>query len=307
VDNAEASAAPIEKTSRFALDLPPRAFQHALCNPPTDTLCKGDTMNLWKTTTSLLAALLVCAAGSLATSADEDPKAPPVPKPADPGTLVVIDSAGKEQKLKSWKIKAGTARLKWLAPAEKAPPAKEGKEDKDEKPAPKAPKIAPAGTEFFPLRPQTNIHFAAGVVTYIPLDRLRSLDFDSESRTVTARVATSPKAEEDILLTGSTRAEEINRLTIEAEIDLGEAGVAAITYQGGVARGSIRGVRFPAPKVEAVKNAGRPAVVLSNDKGEKGTHKVTDLTPLYRLKGGAEKLLPTLMFKRTLKIDVSKI
>src|SRR5712692_1347230 len=39
------------------------------------------------------------------------------PKPAEGGTLVVIDSAGKEQKLKTWKFVHGTQRLAWLAPA----------------------------------------------------------------------------------------------------------------------------------------------------------------------------------------------
>src|SRR5438132_6039566 len=90
-------------------------------------------MNLPKTS-SLLAALLVSAAGALALSADEAPKAPPAPKPADPGTLVVIDSAGKEQKIKAWTFKAGTTRLKWLAEG-KAPPAKEVKQDKEARPA----------------------------------------------------------------------------------------------------------------------------------------------------------------------------
>src|SRR4051812_23499444 len=37
------------------------------------------------------------------------------PNPAEPGTLVVIDAAGKEQKIKAWKFTAGVRALGWLA------------------------------------------------------------------------------------------------------------------------------------------------------------------------------------------------
>ena len=41
-------------------------------------------------------------------------------------------------------------------------------------------------------------------------------------------------------------------------------------------------------------------------KDKKTTHKVADLQPLYRTAGG-EQLSPVLWFKKTLKVDVSKI
>ena len=74
-----------------------------------------------------LAVLLVGGLG-LISQADD------APKPAETGTLVVIDAAGKEQKLKSWKFVAGVQRMSWLAP-EKA----EEKPDKDPTPAKGAP------------------------------------------------------------------------------------------------------------------------------------------------------------------------
>src|SRR5262249_59558034 len=53
-------------------------------------------------------------------------------QPAE-GTLVVIDAAGKEQKLKAWKFVAGTRPLSWLG----ATPARDGDDkepDKNDKP-----------------------------------------------------------------------------------------------------------------------------------------------------------------------------
>jgi hypothetical protein len=46
--------------------------------------------------------------------------------------------------------------------------------------------------------------------------------------------------------------------------------------------------------------------VVTQDKSIKRVHKVRDLTPLYRV-GRAEKLVATLMFKKTLKLDTGKI
>src|SRR5262249_53884203 len=117
---------------------------------------------------------------------------------------------------------------------------------------------------------------------------------------------TGPKAEDDVTLTGTTAYKGINKLTLEADVDKGDAGIASLTYQGGVPRGNIKEVRFAAPKVQAEK-AGRPAFVVTADKEVKKTIKVSDLQPLYRLASGREKVLPTLMFKKTLKVDVSKV
>src|SRR5262249_27056583 len=52
---------------------------------------------------------------------------------------------------------------------------------------------------------------------------------------------------------------------------------------------------------------GRPAVVVSADGTLKRTHVVHDLLPLYQLASEEDRLVPTLMFKKTLKIDVAHI
>ena len=240
--------------------------------------------------------LLPAALAVWAVAADE------APKPAEPGTLVILDAAGKEQKLKTWKFTTGTRRLGWLAPAGEKAPDKGPAGEKDVAPRRKP----PAGPEALELRAEMKIEYVEGVLTLVPLDRLRSLDYDNDKETVTARVATGAKPDADEVLTGTTKYRRINKLVLEAEVDRGEQGVAEIKFLGGLPRG-IRGVRFPPPKAPAAAPAGRPAVVVSADGDAKTTHKVADLLPLYQLADGSERLLPTLMFRKTLKLDVAKI
>jgi hypothetical protein len=241
----------------------------------------------------LSAGFLACGAVCMSL-ADEPPKA------AEPGTLLVIDPAGKEQKLKSWTYVAGTRHLAFLAPADKEP------EPPKDKPAKDKPKPA-AGPEALEFREETSTVYADGILTLIPLDRLRSIDYDIEKETVTARVATGPKADDDVKLTGLTKFLRINKIIIEAEVDKGDLGLAEVKFLGGVQKGGIKGIRFPTPKVEAAAAGGRPAVVTSLDRTGKATHKVTDLLPLYRVSETREQTAPLLFFKKTLKIDVAKI
>src|SRR5438105_151504 len=104
-----------------------------------------------KWTTLLGVALLGLAAWG-ATAADE-------PAKADGEPLIVLDSTGKEQKLKAWKITAGTRHLAWLAPAEKEADPKD-KPDPKENPrtAQKAPpkSKAPAGPEALEFREENS-------------------------------------------------------------------------------------------------------------------------------------------------------
>lgn len=231
----------------------------------------------------------------LALAADKEP-AKDAPRPADGGALVVIDAAGKEQKLKSWKIVGGTRRLGWLAPAGPAP-KKAAPKDDDEK-------AAPAGPEALAFREGEEIHFVEGVLTLVPLDRVRSVDYDGEKETVTAKVVVPGGGEESLV--GSTKYKGINKLALEAEIDKGDLGVAEVRYSGGGPKG-IRGIRFPGTGAPAAGPAGRSATVTSIDGMTKSTHKVSDLMPLYRFDDGREKLVPTLFFRKTLKIDIGKV
>ena len=222
------------------------------------------------------------------------PAYPPVEKAAESkaGAIVLVDAAGKEHKVTGYRITAGTRRLGWLAPAKSAP---KGKRSGTEE-----------GPEAFVVRDDASVRFLEGVVTLVPLLQLRAVRFDAEKSTMTAVVAVSAKADADVSLSGTTKFKGINKLVLEAEVDKGDAGVATLTYQGGVAKGGIRSVTFPAPEVEAGK-AGRPAVVVSVDDDVKKTHEVSDLMALYRLPDGGERALPILLFKKTLKLDFAKI
>jgi hypothetical protein len=249
--------------------------------------------------------LMVGLGGWLSVQAEEPPK------PAEPGTLVVLDSAGKEQKLKAWTFLTGTRALAWLAPDK--PPEKKSDEEKEEtkKPAGKRrpaedEEAKPRGPLALVVRDETKIHFAEGVLTLVPLAQIRSIDFDNDKETMNVRVAVSDKPDADVVLTGTTAYKGINKLTLEADVDKGEAGVASLTYHGGVPKG-IKGVRFPPPKVPAEEKGSRPATVVTADKDVKRNHQVSDLLALYRFGPAQERLLPTVMFKKTLKVDLNKV
>ncbi len=244
---------------------------------------------------------LLAAAFTRQSPADEPKKADDTPKAVEQGTLVVIDSAGKELKLKTWKFTTGIRHLSWLAPA--APAKAPADKEKGARPAPKA-KLA--GPEALVMREDNGTLFADGVQTLVPLDRIRAIDFNAEKETMTVRVATSAKAEDDVTLTGPTGYKDINALSIDAEVDKGNLGVAEVHFSGGGAKG-IRGVRFPLPKFPAEVKDGRLAsITYAERKGKKHVANVTDLHALYRTEEG-ETLATTLFFKQTIKIDLAKI
>ena len=247
-------------------------------------------MGIRKTAALLVGLALV---GAVGRAADDDK-----PKPAEAGTLVIIDAAGKEQKLKSWKFKEGTRRLGWLAPIGDKPEPKDKDKGDDKEPRGKG-----AGPEALVLREDNSTNWKQGVVTLIPLAHIKSIAFDADRQKTTVRVATGPKAEDEVVLSGTTEYGD-NQVTIEAEVDKGDLGVAEVVYKGGVAKG-IKEIRFPPPKADAAA-AGRPALVTVADKKTKNNFKALDLQALYR-SDGAEKVLPTLMFKKTVKIDFAKV
>jgi len=242
---------------------------------------------------SLLA--LCCALAAISAPAADD-KA----EPAKSGPLLIVDGAGKEQKLKAWKFAQGTRHLTWLAPEEK-PPA----EPKDKPPPAKgAPKARPAiGPEALEFRDEQSTNFVDGILTLVPLDRIRSLEYDHDKQAVTLKVAVAGGSDES--LTGTTKFKGINKITIEAEVDKGDMGIAEIKFLGGVPKG-IRSLTFPNPKAAAEVKGNRPASVTIADK-QKVVRKVHNLKPLYRLPDGTERLLGTVMFKKTLKVDLDTV
>lgn len=235
------------------------------------------------------------------------------PQHGKDGPLLLVDGGGKEQKLTAWRFTNGTRHLTWLGEHKPADPKPEPKppEPKPEPPKGKAPAKAPApkakpavGPEALEFREEQSTNWADGIVTLVPLNRIRSLEYDDVKQTVTLKAATADK-DKDEVLTGSTKYKGVNKLGIEAEVDKGDMGVAEVKFQGGTAKG-IRGLTFPKPQGPAGGPAGRPASITVLDK-MKFTQKAVDLVPLYRLPDGSERAVPTLLFKKTLKVDLAKV
>jgi hypothetical protein len=227
------------------------------------------------------------------------PAAAPV-KPTEQGTLIVIDSNGKEQKLKTWKFTAGTRHLGWLAPLNEPKGSGSSKPDKGSK---SSDADTPVGPEYIELREENSTNLVEGILTLVPLEQIRAMDFDDTDEIVKITVATSDKADDDIVLKGSTGYKNINKWTIESQVDKGELGVAEIKFLAGVAKG-IKGIRFPSPKAPTAKDGGVSATITGTDQ-KKSEHKVKDVQALYALEGG-QKLASTLFFKATLKVDLGK-
>ncbi len=220
------------------------------------------------------------------------------PKPTDPGTLVLIDAAGKEQKLKTWKFSEGVRRLGWLAAPNKETKKDDAKDDK------KQPTKA-EGLEALEIREDNSTNWKIGVVTLVPLTRVKSIDYDIDKKTVVVHVALEGKGDMEEMLGGTTEYADSNRITIEAEVDKGDMGVLEEKYLGGSPKG-IRGIRFPAPKMDAAPIGGRPAVITVADKRGKHSFKVQDVQALYKSEAG-EKVLSVLVFKKSFKVEMSKI
>jgi hypothetical protein len=236
----------------------------------------------------MLLAASIIGLGAMGATADEPAKGADTAQ--DGGPLVVIDNVGKEMKLKTWKLTNGTRRLAWLGAAAKEADPPKGK---------------PTGPEALEFREENSTTFKEGILTLVPVDRLRELEFDNMKETVKLTAATGPKAEDTVTLTGLTKYVGINKITIEAEVDKGELGVAEVKLLGGVPKG-VNVVKFPGTAKIAAAAEGRGATVTTKDKSGKATHKVTDFQPLYRAAGG-ETLNSLVFFKKTLKIDVAKI
>jgi hypothetical protein len=212
------------------------------------------------------------------------------------GELIVIDNAGKERKLKQWKFVTGTRHLSWLAEPGQAPqPEVKGK-------AAVRKAVGPEALEFTEGK---TTPLQKPVLTLVPLAHIRSIDFDNDKKTVTLRVAKT--ADSDEVLHGVTGYVGINMVSVEAPADLGGLGEATLKFQGGVKQG-VRSIRFPSPKPLSPLPAGRVAEVIAATAG-KGKDKLSavDLQALYLYPDFSLRTSPTLLFQKTVKLDLSKI
>src|SRR5262249_13942981 len=116
----------------------------------------------------------------------------------------IIDGAGKEITPKNWRITAGTKKLDWVN----------------------------GSPDVMVFRETNSTGFRDGVLTFIPLDRLESLSYDTEKQTAKAKIVGIEQP-----LEGSIRYQGINQIVIEAEMDKGEAGTVELKYKGGALKG----------------------------------------------------------------------
>lgn len=215
----------------------------------------------------LLAGTIALASGSFAA---DPPKEGPQP--------VITDAGGKEVTLKKWKIVGGLRKLGWL----------------------------PDKIDAFEMREFGSTTYKEGVLTLVPMSRIESIRYEYDKETASVQLAGLEKP-----LQGTTKYKDINMIAIRAEVDQGASGVADLRFVGGLIKGGFKDVKFPgakAPDGPPAKGDLFSFLVVPDGKGKTGTV-VTALNVqgLYRFSDGSEKLLPWLMFKKTLKIELSDI
>ena len=214
----------------------------------------------------------------------------PAGEKGDTNVLTVIDRDSKEHKLKDWRFVTGTRKLSWLAPADKEPV--------------KGRKSPPAGPEVFVVS-EGEYFYKKRVLTFVPIESVRSFEFEPAEKKLTIRVVVGAKEEDDVKLEVVTGYENTNIFVVEAETDLGELGKATVRFQSTGNKG-VKSFRFSNPKPAAPLPQGRTGKIKQQDT-KLPTFRFVDLQPLYLTGGGQEKLLPHLYFKETVKVELAKI
>ena len=200
----------------------------------------------------------------------------------DSPLFVVPPTGGKEVKLTQWRFILGTRHLS--LPGD--PPVKSQPEK-------------PTGLEYLEFREDKSTTYQNGILTLVPLTSIRKIDYDHKMKRVALAVVNADGKEET--LTGSTKFVGINKVGLEAETVLEGLGAATVKFQGGSDKG-VHSIRFPSPK-PAVEAKGIASAIIAVDKTK---HTVQTLQPLYLIEGNY-RVLPYLMFKKTLKLDMDKI
>ncbi len=191
---------------------------------------------------------------------------------------LITDAGGKEVMLKKWKIVGGLRKLGWL----------------------------PDKIDAFEMREFGSTTYKDGVLTLVPMSRVESIRYEYDKETASVHLAGLDKP-----LQGTTKYKDINMIAIRAEVDQGASGVADLRFVGGLMKGGFKDVKFPgakAPDGPPPKGELFSFLVVPEGKGKSGTVATAlNVQGLYRFSDGSEKLLPWLMFKKTLKIELSDI
>ena len=156
-----------------------------------------------------------------------------------------------------------------------------------------------AGSEYLEFREEKSTTYQNGILTLIPVESIRTMDFDRDKKAVSVIVATAGDGADTLI--GSTKFLGINRFTIEGESILDGLGAASVKFHGGADKGPRS---FAFANAKPVAEAKGPVVdVIATDKVK---HSIRELQPLYVV-DGAHRALPYLMFKKTVKIDMDRI
>lgn len=205
------------------------------------------------------------------------------------GDWEVVYDGKTKFRLKDARFTAGTRQLSWLAADDKAATTKAK---------------GPAGPEYLEFREEQSTSYKDGIVTYIPVASLVSLEYDHDKRT--SRIAVKQAGETELTLIGSTRFVGINKFSLEgtalAKADVSVEGT--LQFQDGLMKTPVRGfVHHAAKPLEAP--SGRAALIVAQDK-EKSSHMVRNLMPLYKV-GAGQKRAAVLMFQKIGQIDIAKL
>ncbi len=211
----------------------------------------------------------------------------------DAGTLVVMDSAGKEIKLTKWKFVLGTRRLGWLGEPAKVV------EKKGKKAAP----VVPSGPEYLEFREDKTPAYDKDVTTFIPVSSLRKIDYDHDKKAIAVTYLAA--GDKELTLVGPSKFANINKFHIDGTVAPGNVSLAGeIKFQDGFLKAGIQGYRFPnAEPVPAPM--GRPAIIVVLDKA-RTVHRVNDPVPIYKV-GTDWRAVPELVFQKTVKVPFDKV
>ncbi|MBI2806748.1 MAG: hypothetical protein HYX68_17350 [Planctomycetes bacterium] len=187
--------------------------------------------------------------------------------------FVVPPAGGKEVKLVDWRFTLGTRKFSL-----------------SETPGP----------EYLEIREEKSTTYRNGILTLIPLNSVKKITYDRAKKGI-AVIALQANGDETTLV-GHTKFTS-NKITIEADAILDGLGSATVKFNGGTDKG-LHSVIFPAPK-PAAKVEGAQATVIADDK-EKSQHPAYDIQALY-LTNGQYRVLPYIMFKKTVKVDLAKL
>lgn len=198
-----------------------------------------------------------------------------------PKSPTLVDASGKEITLTKWKITSGVRKLNFL----------EGK------------------PEVFDMREVGSTAYKQGISTYVPVPRVKGIQYDPEKYVAQVEIAGL-----EAPLMATLRYEGFNNITIEAEIDQGKTGIAEVKYKGGVLKGGIRSIQFPAAKAADKEPEGKEFFFsVPSEPTKKGgpppptIHSIKNVKPLYKTPTGEEKPLTYLMFKKTLKVEFDTV